>query len=663
MLQIQNLCKRYSNKVLFEGASIVVPHGGKIALVGANGAGKTTLLNIICKLEQQDQGQIIFAKDSRIGFLPQEPDPCPEATVLSEVQAGLTFLFQQKKRLHHLAEELKTDHRESVLAEYENAESEFRTHGGYGMEANAQRLLSGLGFSESHKNADPKTLSGGWRMRVELAKVLIASPDILILDEPTNHLDLPALVWVESWLKTFTGTLIFVSHDRSLLNRLSTHTLHLQGGNLRLYSGCFDDFLVQKDLETKLESKTRAKLEKRISDHQSFVDRFGAKASKAKQAQSRLKMIERLQALEQGLTNVGGAEGRVMSLSIPEPTKPGRMVLQVEDLAIGYQADHPLACSMDLEIERGQKVAVIGANGIGKSTFLQTVFGLRQALNGQVSLGHQVKVGYFSQDQNQSLQLDKDLLENLMSFCPDLGQKDARKLLGRFLFSGEDIFKKVSVLSGGEKNRLGMGCLLGQGCNFLLLDEPTNHLDMASVEILITSLQELTVTMLFVSHDREFINSVCDHVFVMLPDGRSRLFLGDLEDYQRLAEIEGFPNIFSEDVATPQSSQQKIDKKSDEGGSSGLSEKMVKSMRSRRKSLLKQCQILESQQNSFSLKIKDLETQMLKTLASDYRVINDLKNEKNQIVAQMTSIDESWLEALDEIEQIEKTLIDNERGF
>lgn len=516
------------------------PEGERIALVGANGAGKTTLLDILTEEEEIEGGTILKPGRLRLGYLPQEPNLNPAASVLEESVAGGEGYMQALYRRHHEAlHKMSVDYSDKTHAEFEKVDFEFQREGGYAMESEAKAVLKGLGFTDPMIHSDPKSLSGGWRMRLELAKIFVNKPSFLILDEPTNHLDLPSLVWVERWLQSYQGTLLFVSHDKSLLDRLPTYTLHLNLGKLTAYKGNFTSFLEQRELKMQQDAATSEGLKRRREHLQSFVDRFGAKASKAAQAQSRVKMIARIREMEDSVPSEDNADS--IALTIPMGPPSGREVLKVKDGSIGYR--EVLASQVELLVERGQRIAVIGANGIGKSTLLKTIAGVLPPKSGEFTLGYNAVMAWFAQDQLDILETNKTLMYNVLQASAQTSEREARSLLGSLLFRGEDVFKNVGVLSGGEKARVGLARLLAQRANFLVMDEPTNHLDLSSVEILVEALQDYKGTLLFVSHDRNFIDAVCTHVFVMLPDGRSQLFVGKLEDYQRLAKTSGFPDV------------------------------------------------------------------------------------------------------------------------
>ena len=540
MIMLQEITRRYGERFVLKGVNYHFPSKGRVALVGVNGAGKSTLLNIICKLDEADSGQMIQPKSCVLGYLPQEPNPTPEPTLLQECMASATDLNDLRIKLEAALVEMCENYTDEVYARYEKLEHAFRDQGGYALEAEAKSILVGLGFRTDQFDQSPLDLSGGWRMRLELARIFIRKPNFLVLDEPTNHLDLPSMMWLESYLLNFEGTLLLVSHDQELLNRLSTHTLHLQAGQLTPYVGNFDAFLQQHELR-KMQSSHGAKQMAAQQAHiEKFIERFRGKPSKAAQVRSRYKMLGRLQALEQDTPEQ--EEDAAMSLNLPIKVKSGLHVLKVLDASIGY-GDRVLAKRVNLEIKRGQKVAIIGANGIGKSTLLKSIVGVCPFLAGTCEQGHQVKLGYYAQNQMDTLNGNLTVLDNVMTAREGLSIQEGRRILGCFLFTRDDVFKPLKVLSGGEKSRVGLAHLLAQECNLLVLDEPTNHLDMMSTNILANSLSEYEGTALFVSHNRAFINAVATHIFAMTPDGRSQLFEGNLDDYVHLCERSKFPNV------------------------------------------------------------------------------------------------------------------------
>ena len=638
MIRIENLSKAYGSKILFSQSSYHFPEGERIALVGPNGAGKSTLLNILCSIEEPDDGQILKPAKMNLGYLPQEPNPNPKETVLEECMDGALKLKKLKQDLDLILIEMENNYNEDVHKKFEKIEDSFREAGGYALEARAKGILVGLGFLGNQLHKNPKQLSGGWRMRLELAKVFLNDPDFLVLDEPTNHLDLPSLIWVEKFLQSFAGTLLFVSHDRALLNRLSTITLHLFNGKFTPYKGNFDSFLEQREQRLELETAAYERHKKRADEIQRFVDRFKAKASKAKQAQSRMKMLERMKEVE-GSFDIDNSVDEI-SFSLPKVTQSGKEVLKVEKMSIGYQSI--LSKHIELNVLRGQKIAIIGPNGIGKSTFLKTLSNVINPLEGKFTLGHNVSLAFFAQDQLDTLDENKTILDNVLSVSDNIGEKKARSVLGSFLFRGDDVFKYVKVLSGGEKSRVGLACLLLKNANFLLLDEPTNHLDMSSAEILADAIDEYEGTVLFVSHDRNFIDSICTHVFAMTNDGRFALFEGKLDDYERLAPLSGFPDILSPDRSMEMAKL--IDEPIEIPKTTHNPKDIETDSKKEIQKLEKSKEKIELEIYEISEKIKEIDFQMHQLDPSDYKKMSELEKTLQINKKKLFDNEELWLE-------------------
>jgi ATP-binding cassette subfamily F protein 3 len=652
MIQLVGLTKRFGHKVLFENLDYQFPSGERLALVGANGAGKTTLLNCICGIEDADGGQVVVPQQVKIGYLPQEPNPEPEVSVLEECLAGARDLYQMRRDIQELTQKLASESNPDLLARYEEVEAKFKVNDGYRLESKAHGILDGLGFSAKQREQDPRELSGGWRMRLELAKLFLDRIDFLVLDEPTNHLDLPTLVWVENFLTQFPGTLLFVSHDRALLNRLPTRTLHLNQGQLKAYPYTFDKFLEARDQEREQDIARLENLEKKREHLEKFVERFGAKATKARQAQSRVKMINKLRHLEGDIQIEQDAAD--VSIKLPTPPKSGQVALELNNLAIGYS--DPLFTNLNLSVSRGNKIAIIGANGIGKSTLLKTVTQRLQPLAGDIAPGLNVIPAYYSQNPEESLDLSQNILSQVLSVSDDIGEPAARAILGAFLFHGDDVFKQIGVLSGGEKSRVALARLLVQKANLLLLDEPTNHLDMASVEALAEAIRTYEGTAMFVSHDRQFIDEVCTHVFVMLANGRCMLFEGKLADYERMASLQDFPSLLAFEQESP--SNTTAPASGSTKSTNQESHEQAKQLKSRRQALQKRLSKHEQQQESLTKTIAQIEKEMSEAAAEGYQKAMELQallTEKQQSLAEA---EELWLTESAELEEIETQLQD-----
>ncbi|MDR3031368.1 MAG: ATP-binding cassette domain-containing protein [Holosporales bacterium] len=521
MIIIQNLVKNFGDRVIIRNFSYHFSKNTKIGIIGPNGIGKTTFLNIIIGLEEPDFGDIIFPKDCVLGYLPQSPCENPENAILDECITGHKALVCLQEKLKNALKKMEENYSDEVYFEYEKIEKEFADKDGYALSSKAKSILVGLGFETSQFADDPLILSGGWRMRLELAKLLINDPNFLILDEPTNHLDLPSLTWLEQYLNSFKGTLLFVSHDKEFLNNISTQIMHICNGNVNVYNGNFDSFIQQRESKEELVQKQKEYITAKQDQLQKFVDRFRSKASKAKQAQSKIKIIERLKQIEARLETEEPEKKATFKISMEKQS--GKIVLDLKNCSIGY-GNLALNKSLNLRIIRGDKIAIIGANGIGKSTLLKTIISEIPLIRGDMKIGNNVSIGYYSQSQLNILDPKLDALENVLSLTRGkVTYQQARSVLGCLLITKDDVKKQVGVLSGGEKSKVAIASLLAQRHNFLILDEPTNHLDMSSVEALSAALFDYYGSVLTVSHNRAFISSFATHVFKMEKDKKAEL--------------------------------------------------------------------------------------------------------------------------------------------
>jgi ATP-binding cassette subfamily F protein 3 len=505
MILLHNITKSFANRIILKSASFHSPEKSRVALIGNNGAGKTTLLNILCGFDNDYDGEIVRPKALKLGYLPQNFNQNPEESLLREALKGATDLNECiKEREECLVKMSSGDCDQKLFDRYEYLEQRFADLGGYEIENQAAIILKGLGFKEEQLSDSPLTLSGGWRMRIEFAKMLLNRPNFLILDEPTNHLDLPSIEWFENYLQKFDGTILFVSHDRDLLNRLSTHVLHLRNGELTSYTGNFDSFLEEFSLKQSLNSNVAKHLAKEYEHIESFVNRFRASPTKARQVQSRLKMLAKIKVLEDGLKFEKMSD--TMSVRIENPHPSGKEVIRLEKLCVGYE--RPLIKNLSFTINRGMRLAILGANGLGKSTLMKVLLGVTQQLSGEITLGPKVVAGYFAQEHSSELNENLSILENMKEITPNVKEMEARKLMANLGIYGDDIFKKIKILSGGEKSRAVLASILLKKPNLLFLDEPTNHLDLSACEIFADSLTEYTGTVIFISHNRAFIETV-----------------------------------------------------------------------------------------------------------------------------------------------------------
>jgi ATP-binding cassette subfamily F protein 3 len=510
LLEIRGLGKHYGPKTLFEQVDLNLVDRQRVALLGANGSGKSTLIRIILGQETQDQGELRLKRHLRIGHLAQELHTSGTRTLREEVMKldgrREEILLAKKDCEEQMA--LRQD--ETILKEYARILEEYDRLDEYRLPARTERILEGMGFQPSDFDRPLSEFSGGWLMRAALARILLLGPDLLILDEPTNHLDLESLLWLEEFLQDYPGCVLLVSHDRAFLNRLVDTVWEIDHGEIRAYSGDLDDFLVQKEERLRMLEAQRAGQDARIAELKAFVERFGAKATKARQAQSRMKQIEKL---ESNRVEIAGPN-REVGFGFPPCPPSGKEVLTLSAAGIEFPGKK-LFSRLDWIIQRGSRTAIVGANGAGKTTLLRALSGLLPPTSGTIRRGHGVQLGFYSQLQAETLDFNKTILQELESAAPTLELSRIRGIAGAFLFSGDDIHKSIRILSGGEKARVALARLLLTPHNFLLLDEPTNHLDAASRAVLLDALLEYDGTLCLISHDRDFVAPLADRLLEM----------------------------------------------------------------------------------------------------------------------------------------------------
>jgi ATP-binding cassette, subfamily F, member 3 len=528
MIQLSSAGKRYAHKLLFENVDWMITAQDRIGLVGANGTGKSTLMKILGGLETLDYGSIAISKGISAGYLPQDGLSLSGQSVFAEcmsVFAELRSMEQEMETLTHSMAELDAASAEyDVVADrFHRIQHEFQTRDGYAIEAKVGAVLSGLGFQKDDWSRQTEEFSGGWQMRIALAKLLLQQPNLLLLDEPTNHLDLEARNWLEDYLNSYPYAFILISHDRYFLDVTVNKIVEIWNKRVHFYPGNYDKYLAQKtQRREQLEGAYRNQRE-RIEQLEVFINRFRYQATKAKQVQSRIKELEKIERIEIP------PEERTIHFSFPQPKPSGRVVAEVTDLAKAY-GDKLVFSNVNFIVERGDRIALVGVNGAGKSTLIKLLAGREPATEGQYRIGHNVQPDYFAQDQYKELNPDARILDDLGSMSPRSTQTELRSLLGCFLFSEDDVFKKIGVLSGGERNRYALLRMLLHPANFLLLDEPTNHLDMRAKDVLLNALEKYTGTVVFVSHDRYFIDKLATRVFEV-GDGTVEVFPGNYEDY------------------------------------------------------------------------------------------------------------------------------------
>ena len=527
LIQLSGAGKRYGHKLLFEDANWLITARERAGLVGSNGSGKTTLLKILAGLETLDYGSLTSTKGMSAGYLPQDGLTLSGRSVFNEcmcVFADLSDMEREMEELTHRMPELDpaSDEYHEVADRFHRLDSEFRARDGYTLEAQVGTVLAGLGFPASDWNRRTEEFSGGWQMRIALAKLLLEKPNLLLLDEPTNHLDLEARNWLEQYLADYPFAFVLISHDRYFLDVTVNKTIEIWNKAIHFYSGNYEKYLAQKtERRTQLEAAYRNQRE-RIEQLEAFISRFRYQATKAKQVQSRIKELDKIERIEIP------PDEKTIHFTFPQPKASGRIVAEFKDVSKSY-GDHLVFSGVNFVIERGDRIALVGVNGAGKSTLIKLLVGREPLTSGQYTLGHNANPDYFAQDQYKELDPDARMLDDLIGVAPRT-TTELRNLLGCFLFSEDDVFKKIGVLSGGERNRYALARMLLHPSNFLLLDEPTNHLDIRAKDVLLESLQEFNGTIVFVSHDRYFIDKLATRVFE-IGGGEVHDFPGNYEEY------------------------------------------------------------------------------------------------------------------------------------
>ncbi|MET7254451.1 ABC-F family ATP-binding cassette domain-containing protein [Dyadobacter jiangsuensis] len=552
MIAITNLSYFLGDRALYDGASLHIKPKQKIGLIGLNGTGKSTLLRMINGEFQPDGGSISKAGDCTIGFLNQDLlSYQTEDSILSVAMQAFERQNVLQVQMDKILHDMEHNYTDDLVDKLARVQEEFEALDGYSVQSKAEAILEGLGFSTADLNLPLRQFSGGWRMRVMLAKLLLQKPSLLMLDEPTNHLDLPSIQWVEKYTQNYEGAVIVVSHDRQFLDNTIDTTVEVSGGKLNYYAGNYSYYLEEKALRNDIQRGAYENQQAKIRQTERFIERFKAKATKSRQVQSRVKALDRMEIVDEVMD-----ENAKVHFRFQFTTQPGRHVFQLEDASKAY-GDKVILDATNISMERGDKIALIGANGRGKSTVLRIVAGT-EPIEGKRRLGHNVSFTFYAQHQLESLNVAHNLIEELKYANPTKTETELRTVLGCFLFTGDDVFKKIKVLSGGEKSRVALAKVLLSQANFLLLDEPTNHLDMQSVNILIQALQQYEGSYIVVSHDRYFVENIANKIWY-IEDHQIKEYPGTYEEYEIWVEERGLQSAVSEKVqvssAPPQKNQ------------------------------------------------------------------------------------------------------------
>lgn len=645
LLQANNVMRRFGADVLFHDINLQIQEHGRTALVGRNGAGKTTLLKMIAGITNPDEGTISKSKDLTIGYLAQDQGLDSQNSIWAELDLVFAPLHKMEKQIHQLENQLAsldpaTKEFQLTTEKYSQLQSAFKKQGGFEYESRMRGILKGFGFEEADYQTAINSLSGGQKTKLALAKILLQSPDLLILDEPTNHLDMNVLAWLEDYLKSYQGALLVVSHDRYFLDRVVSDIYDLDNHTLRHYTGNYTQFMQHKQEWLTAEWKHYEQQQKKIAKLEDFVNRNIVRASTTKRAQARRKQLEKMDRMDRPET-----DDRSIHFHFHSDKDSGNEVLDVDRAVVGYN-DQKLAGPLSFSVRKPQRVGIIGPNGIGKSTLLKSILDRIPLISGSIKLGANLQIGYYDQEQQQ-LHPEKSVLNEVWDDHSNVPEKDIRSLLGSFLFVGDDVYKLVHDLSGGEKARLELTKLSFKPINFLILDEPTNHLDIDSREVLENAINEFSGTVLFISHDRYFINQVATDVLDMSATGIKH-YEGDYDDYleavnKELASTAGQDEQQVKSTAKPKKS------------SAQQSYQQSKETQRARRKLQRQVDKLEDQMASLEEQSQVIQEQMSQPeVATDIGQLADLQKQLNKLNEQSEEVELEWTNAAEELEKFDQ---------
>ena len=653
MLQIDGITLHFGERALFDNVNTIINPGERIGLVGPNGAGKSTLLKIIAGEQQADSGGISMSNEATVGYLPQDGvEPDPDLTVFEEVEHAFADIMELRGEFDAVQTKLETassdsKEHEEALTEFGEIQHKLENSGSYTLQADIERILAGLGFSPEDFERTTTEFSGGWLMRIALAKLLLQNPTYLLLDEPTNHLDIESLQWIEAFLKNYEGAVIIVSHDRAFLDNVTNRTLALRMGSMDEYAGNYSFYEKKFEKEKELLKQQYENQQKEIKQTQEFIDRFRYKATKAKQVQSRIKQLEKMEQIELE------QEQSEISFQFPSPERSGQVVMTLDNVVKKY-GDNTVFDGIDYEIERGDKIAVVGPNGAGKSTMIRILAGLEPITDGERKVGYNVTPGYFAQHQADELEPKNTPLDEMRLAGSHESETKLRTILGSFLFVGDDVFKKVSVLSGGEKSRVALAKMLLNSGNFLIFDEPTNHLDMQSKNILQQALQQFEGTLMIVSHDRYFLDPIVSKTLEVQP-GRIKTWLGNISYYLDKKSKEEESDSYQQN--TIQQSQNGADQ------TKTLSRKEERRLEAEKRNALskkikplkKRITALEKEIEQTEARISEIEEMMAQSdFYDDADRVKDISMEYDELKSSLNQAFGKWEEIAGRIEFIEQ---------
>lgn len=658
MIFLSNVAKFFNGKPLFQQASISIHRGDRVGMVGPNGAGKSTILGMMEGVITPDEGDVSIEKKIRVGVLHQELIQGNDGPILEEVINVSDEFREIRARLKKIEREMvylseTAAHVEAIVEEHGRLQLEFERYNGYSLESRGLKVLQGLGFKPGDETRRWSEFSGGWRMRVALAKILLSEPDALLLDEPTNHLDLESLLWVEEYLAGFKGAMVIASHDRAFLNRLVNRIVEVNRGKVSVYSGNYDEYERTRQMQDDITLAAYKNQQEKRKHIQKFIDQNRVKARSASRVQSRLKMLEKLETVEPP------SRAKTIKFNFPQPPACGRRVLELTDIVKRY-GELTVYDGFSLNVERGDRLGLVGPNGAGKSTLLKVIAGVTSLDGGTIKYGHMVKAGYFAQHQSESFNSDLTVLEEAVSVSRGLQEQEVRNLLGAFLFSGDDVFKRVKVLSGGEKSRLALVKILLAPPNLLIMDEPTNHLDISSCEMLEEALKKYTGTLVLITHDRRLMNNVCTGI-LEITKGTAEYYPGNYDDYQyktRLMENQ------AEEEPPPQAVVRVEEDQADGPGRESRKDRKRREAQlrialSRRQAPLKdEIQKIEKQLAAKEARRKEIESVLSDPANYEKKdQIMPLLEETPVLEQEITRLESRWEELQVELEQIEKSVL------